>query len=252
MRYTILLVDDNKDFWSSRSEYRSDEYAIQVAYNGAEALKILEKNSVNIVISDIMMPVMNGTELCRQIKTNMQWSHIPVILLTARMAEEYKSEGFEQGADDYIVKPFDFKLLKLRIRKFIEWTEKSHRKFSQKIEVTPNEITITPLDEQFIEKAIKIVEERMSDSDFSVEMLGAELGLSRSHLYKKLMCITGKGPAEFIRIIRLKLSKQLLKESQKQIAEIAYEVGFSSPKRFTVNFKNEFGISPSDYIRSLK
>ena len=124
-----------------------------------------------------MMPVMNGTELCRQIKTNMQWSHIPVILLTARMAEEYKSEGFEQGADDYIVKPFDFKLLKLRIRKFIEWTEKSHRKFSQKIEVTPNEITITPLDEQFIEKAIKIVEERMSDSDFSVEMLGAELGL---------------------------------------------------------------------------
>ena len=105
---------------------------------------------------------------------------------------------------------------------------------------------------EFIEKAIKIVEERMSDSDFSVEMLGAELGLSRSHLYKKLMCITGKGPAEFIRIIRLKRSKQLLKESQKQIAEIAYEVGFSSPKRFTVNFKNEFGISPSDYIRSLK
>lgn len=252
LRYTILLVDDNKDFCSFMSEYLSDEYAIQVAYNGAEALKILEKNSVNIVISDIMMPVMNGTELCRQIKTNMQWSHIPVILLTARMAEEYKSEGFEQGADDYIVKPFDFKLLKLRIRKFIEWTEKSHRKFSQKIEVTPNEITITPLDEQFIEKAIKIVEERMSDSDFSVEMLGAELGLSRSHLYKKLMCITGKGPAEFIRIIRLKRSKQLLKESQKQIAEIAYEVGFSSPKRFTVNFKNEFGISPSDYIRSLK
>ena len=117
---------------------------------------------------------------------------------------------------------------------------------------TLKEITITPLDEQFIEKAIKIVEERMSDSDFSVEMLGAELGLSRSHLYKKLMCITGKGPAEFIRIIRLKRSKQLLKESQKQIAEIAYEVGFSSPKRFTVNFKNEFGISPSDYIRSLK
>lgn len=252
LRYSILLVDDNKDFCSFMSEYLSDEYTIRIAYNGAEALKILEKSSVNIVISDIMMPVMNGTELCRQIKTNMQWSHIPVILLTARMAEEYKSEGFEQGADDYIVKPFDFKLLKLRIRKFIEWTEKSHRKFSQKMEVTPNEITITPLDEQFIGKAIKIVEERMSDSDFSVEMLGAELGLSRSHLYKKLMCITGKGPAEFIRIIRLKRSKQLLKESQKQIAEIAYEVGFSSPKRFTVNFKNEFGISPSDYIRSLK
>lgn len=251
-QYTILLVDDNKDFCSFMSEYLSDEYAIRTAYDGAEALKALEENDINIVISDIMMPIMNGTELCRQIKTNMKWSHIPVILLTARMAEEYKSEGFEQGADDYIVKPFDFKLLKLRIRKFIEWTEKSHRKFSQKMEVEPNEITITSLDEQFIGKAIRIVEEHMSDSDFSVEILGAELGLSRSHLYKKLMCITGKGPAEFIRIIRLKRSKQLLEKSQKQIAEIAYEVGFSSPKRFTVNFKNEFGISPSDYIRSIK
>lgn len=251
-RYTILLVDDNKDFCSFMAEYLSDEYAILIAYNGAEALKVLEKSNVNLVISDIMMPVMNGTELCRQIKTNVQWSHIPVILLTARMAEEYKSEGFEQGADDYIVKPFDFKLLKLRIKKFIEWTEKSHRTFSQKMEVTPHEITITPLDEQFIGKAIQIVEERMSDTDFSVEILGAELGMSRSHLYKKLMVITGKGPADFIRIIRLKRSKQLLKESQKQIAEIAYEVGFSSPKRFTVNFKNEFGLSPSDYIRSLK
>jgi signal transduction histidine kinase/ligand-binding sensor domain-containing protein/CheY-like chemotaxis protein/AraC-like DNA-binding protein len=251
-RYTILLVDDNKDFCSFMSEFLSGEYAIRTAYNGAEALKVLEENNINIVVSDIMMPVMNGTELCRQIKTNMQWSHIPVILLTARMAEEYRTEGFEQGADDYIVKPFDFNLLKLRIKKLIEWTERCHRKFSLKMEVAPNEITITPLDEQFIGKAIKIVEERMSDSDFSVEMLGAELGLSRSHLYKKLMCITGKGPADFIRIIRLKRSKQLLEKSQKQIAEIAYEVGFNSPKRFTINFKNEFGISPSDYIRSLK
>lgn len=251
-QYTILLVDDNKDFCNFMSEYLSDEYAIRTAYNGAEALNVLKKDDINIVISDIMMPVMNGTELCQQIKTNMQWSHIPVILLTARMAEEYKNEGFEQGADDYIVKPFDFNLLKLRIRKFIEWTEKSHRTFRQKIEVTPNEITITPLDEQFIGKAIRMVEEHLNDADFSVEKLGAELGLSRSHLYKKMMCITGKGPAEFIRIIRLKRSKQLLEKSQKQIAEIAYEVGFSSPKRFTISFKNEFGISPSDYIRSLK
>ena len=129
LRYTILLVDDNKDFCSFMSEYLSDEYAIQVAYNGAEALKILEKNSVNIVISDIMMPVMNGTELCRQIKTNMQWSHIPVILLTARMAEEYKSEGFEQGADDYIVKPFDFKLLSCASGNLLNGQKKANRKF---------------------------------------------------------------------------------------------------------------------------
>lgn len=251
-RYTILLVDDNKDFLSFMSEYLSDEYATFTACNGAEALKALEENDIHIVVSDIMMPVMNGTELCRQIKTNVQWSHIPVILLTARMAEECRIEGLEQGADDYIVKPFDFSLLRMRIRKFIEWTEKSHHIFNRKMEVAPHEITITSLDEKFIGKAIGIVEEHISDSEFTVELLGAELGLSRSHLYKKLMCITGKGPAEFIRIIRLKRSKQLLEKSQMQIAEIAYEVGFNSPKRFTINFKNEFGISPSEYIRSLK
>lgn len=234
------------------AEYLSDEYHVLTAYNGEEALEVLGKEEVNITITDLMMPVMNGTELCRQIKTNLKWSHIPVILLTARMAEEYRNEGYEQGADDYIIKPFDFNLLKLRIRKFIEWTEWSHRTFSQKMEVTPQEITITSLDEQLISKAISIVEANISDSYFSVEKLSCELGLSRSHLYKKLMLITGKGPAEFIRIIRLKRGRQLLEKSQKQIAEIAYEVGFNSPKRFTISFKKEFGILPSDYVRSLK
>lgn len=251
-RNVILLVDDNKDFCSFMSEYLSDEYAIKIAYNGEEAISILNKDDIDIVISDVMMPVMNGTELCKRIKTNVELSHIPVILLTARMAEESKNEGYKMGADDYIVKPFDFSMLKLRIKKFIEWKEKSHQNFSQKMEISPSEITITPLDELFIGKAIKIVEERMCDTDFSVEVLGSELGLSRSHLYKKLMVITGKGPADFIRIIRLKRSKQLLLNSQKQIAEIAYEVGFSSPKRFTINFKKEYGISPSEYIRSQK
>lgn len=250
--YTILVVDDNKEFCHFMAEYLSDEYHVLTAYNGEEALEVLGKEEVNITITDLMMPVMNGTELCRQIKTNLKWSHIPVILLTARMAEEYRNEGYEQGADDYIIKPFDFNLLKLRIRKFIEWTEWSHRTFSQKMEVTPQEITITSLDEQLISKAISIVEANISDSYFSVEKLSCELGLSRSHLYKKLMLITGKGPAEFIRIIRLKRGRQLLEKSQKQIAEIAYEVGFNSPKRFTISFKKEFGILPSDYVRSLK
>lgn len=195
---------------------------------------------------------MSGTELCKQIKSNIYWSHIPVILLTARTAEEYKIEGFELGADDYITKPFNFNLLKLRINKFIEWTEKSHIAFSQKMDVSPAEITITSLDEKLIEKAIKVVEEHMSDTEFSVETLGAAIGLSRSHLYKKLMVITGKGPDDFIRTIRLKRGRQLLEKSQLQIAEIAYEVGFNSPKRFTINFREEFGLSPSEYLRIHK
>lgn len=248
----LLLVDDNRDFCAFMADSLSDEYTVLVAFNGQEALEQLRNNDIQIVISDVMMPVMSGTELCHRIKTNIQWSHIPVILLTARTAEEYQLEGLELGADDYLTKPFNFNLLKLRIRKFLEWTEKCHHSFIQKLDVSPSEITITPLDEKLMEKAIKIVEEHISDTEFSVEELGAAVGLSRSHLYKKLMHITGKGPAEFIRTIRLKRGRQLLEKSQLQIAEIAYAVGFNSPKRFTINFKSEFGVSPSAYVRSHK
>jgi signal transduction histidine kinase/ligand-binding sensor domain-containing protein/DNA-binding response OmpR family regulator len=252
MHPVLLFVDDNEDFCAFMSDSLSDEYTVLLANNGQEAIEQLEKQDVNVVISDVMMPVMDGTELCRRIKTNIQWSHIPVILLTARTAEEYQIEGLEVGADDYLTKPFNFNMLKLRIRKFLEWTEKCHISFSQKMDVTPSEITITPLDQQLIEKAIKVVEEHITDTEFSVEELGSEVGLSRSHLYKKLMSITGKGPAEFIRTIRLKRGRQLLEKSQMQIAEVAYSVGFNSPKRFTINFKSEFGISPSEYLRSKK
>ena len=248
----LLLVDDNRDFCEFMADSLADEYSVLVAFNGQEALEQLRKNDVNIVVSDVMMPIMSGTELCSRIKTNILWSHIPVILLTARTAEEYQIEGLELGADDYLTKPFNFNLLKLRIQKFLEWTEKCHLSFSQKMDVSPGEITITPLDEQLIEKAIKVVEEHISDTEFSVEDLGAAVGLSRSHLYKKLMNITGKGPAEFIRTIRLKRGRQLLGKSQLQIAEIAYAVGFNSPKRFTINFKSEFGLSPSEYLRTYK
>jgi signal transduction histidine kinase/ligand-binding sensor domain-containing protein/DNA-binding response OmpR family regulator len=248
----LLFVDDNKDLCEFIEDNLSNDYAVITAYNGQEALDKLHKNDVTIVVSDVMMPVMSGTELCKQIKTNILLSHIPIILLTARTTEEHKIEGLELGADDYITKPFNFNVLKLRIQKFIEWTEKSHQVFRQKINVSPAEITITSLDEKLIEKAIKIVEEHMSDYNFSVETLGETLGLSRGHLYKKLMVITGKGPAEFIRTIRMKRGRQLLEKSQLQIAEIAYEVGYNSPKRFTVNFREEFGISPSEYLRIYK
>jgi len=248
----LLFVDDNKDFCEFMADNLGEEYSVITANNGQEAIEQLDKFDVTIVISDVMMPVMNGTELCKKIKSNIYWSHIPVILLTARTAEEYVIEGLELGADDYIVKPFNINLLKLRIRKFIEWTEKSHITFSQKLDVSPAEITITSLDEILIGKAIKVVEDHISDAEFLVESLGAALGLSRGHLYKKLMAVTGKGPAEFIRTIRLKRGRQLLEKSQLQIAEIAYEVGYNSPKRFSINFREEFGMSPSEYLRIYK
>jgi signal transduction histidine kinase/ligand-binding sensor domain-containing protein/DNA-binding response OmpR family regulator len=248
----LLFVDDNKDFCEFMADNLGDEYSVITVNNGQEAMKQLDKVNINIVVSDVMMPVMSGTELCKKIKTTIYWSHIPVILLTARTAEEYQIEGLELGADDYITKPFNFNLLRLRIHKFIEWTEKCHIMFSQKPDVSPSEITITSLDEKLIEKAIKLVEEHMDDTEFSVEALGAAIGLSRGHLYRKLMVITGKGPAEFIRTIRLKRGRQLLEKSQLQIAEIAYQVGFNSPKRFTKNFRDEFGVSPSEYLRAYR
>ncbi|MDP4269797.1 MAG: response regulator, partial [Bacteroidota bacterium] len=248
-KLALLFVDDNKDLCEFISDNLSDDYNVLIAHDGQEALSMLTYHDVNIVVSDVMMPVMDGNELCRQVKTNIKWSHIPVILLTAKTAEESRIEGLELGADDYITKPFNLDILKLRITKFIEWTQKSHQSFSQKLDVSPSEITITTLDEKLLEKALKIVEEHMSDTEFSVETLGESLGLSRGHLYKKLMAITGKGPAEFIRTIRLKRGRQLLEKSQLQIAEIAYEVGYNSPKRFTINFKEEFGMSPSEYLR---
>lgn len=248
----LLFVDDNPDLCEFIQDSLSNDYSILIANDGQEALVLLKQNDVNIVVSDIMMPVMDGIELCRQIKTNIEWSHIPVILLTAKTADEHKIEGLEIGADDYVTKPFNLDILKLRILKFFEWSLKSHKTFKQKLDVNPHEITITTLDEKLIEKAVNIVEKYISDTEFSVEMLGEALGLSRGHLYRKLMAITGKGPLEFIRLVRLKRGKQLLEKSQLPISQIAYQVGFNSPKRFTKQFREEFGMSPSEYVRMMK
>lgn len=244
-------MDDNKEYLDIIASVLSDEYNVLTADNGEKALELLDKENINLIISDVMMPGIDGMELCRRIKSNICWSHIPVILLTAKGAEESRIEGLELGADDYITKPFNYQLLRLRIHKFIELFERNHRMFKNQIDVEPSEITITSLDEKLVEKALKIVEDHMEDSEFSVEVLSQELALSRGYLYKKLMAITGKGPAEFIRTIRLKRARQLLANSQLQIAEVAYKCGFNSPKRFAQNFRNEFGMLPSEYLKGL-
>jgi signal transduction histidine kinase/CheY-like chemotaxis protein len=248
----LLFVDDNQDLCEFIHDNLMNDYSVLIANDGKEALVLLKQSDVNIVVSDIMMPVMDGIELCRQIKTNIEWSHIPVILLTAKTADEHKIEGLEIGADDYVTKPFNLDILKLRILKFFEWSLKSHKTFKQKLEVKPSEITITSLDEKLIEKAIQTVEANIDDPAFSVDVLCELLGLSRGHLYRKLMAITAKSPSEFIRLVRLKRGKQLLGKSQLQISEISYQVGFNSPQHFTKKFREEFGMSPSEYGRTLK
>lgn len=247
--YTILLVDDNSDFLDFLSACLSTSYNVLKATNGKDALEILKTENADIVVSDIMMPDMNGLELCSTIKNDILTSHIPVILLTARASEEYQLEGLNNGADDYITKPFNMEILKLRISKLIERSLKKHELFDEQLKIEPSHIAITPLDRQFVEKAIQIVEDNINNADFSVEELAEKLNISRGYLYKKIVKLTGKNALEFIRLIRMKRAQQLLTESQLQIAEIAYKLGYNSPKVFTKHFKEKFGMTPSEFIR---
>ena len=252
-QFTMLMVDDSPDMCRFVHDYFRGEYNVITASNGEVALERLEENdNIDLVVSDVNMPKMDGLELCKRIKTDLRWSHIPVILLTGRRGDQVEVEGLRLGADDYITKPFNVEMLRLRVKKFIEKRENRQRQFREKMDVAPSDITITSVDEQFIQRAIKICEDHMSDTEFSVEVLGHELSLSRTYLYKKLINITGKGPAEFIRTIRLKRGKQYLEQSMMPIADIAAELGYANPKRFTENFKAEFGMSPSEYSKKYR
>jgi signal transduction histidine kinase/DNA-binding response OmpR family regulator len=244
---TILVVDDNQDMLSFVSSCMKESFNVFTASDGDAALEILQREQVNLIISDVMMPGIDGFELCRRVKSDITLSHIPIILLTARTTDVSRIEGLQLGADDYLTKPFNVEVLRLRVNKFIDWEQNNHQLFRQKMNIEPSEITITPLDEQFIQKAIALVEKNIGDSEFSVETMASEVGMSRSTLYKKLMAITGLGPAEFIRTIRVKRGKALLETSQMQITEIAYSVGFTTVKSFTMNFKAEYGVTPTEY-----
>lgn len=243
----LLIVDDNEDFRTYMKYSLELQYRVKLAENGQKAWEILSSNHElpDLIISDIMMPVMDGNTLCKKIKEDKRTSHIPVILLSAKHATESKLHGLELGADDYVTKPFNITILVLRIRKLIELSR--YNKSKGTIDPSPSEIVITSLDEKLIEKAIKYVEDNISRSELSVEELSSELGMSRVHLYKKLLQITGKTPIEFIRVIRLKRAAQLLRESQLHVSEVAFEVGFNNPKYFSRYFKDEFGVLPSVY-----
>ena len=252
-QFTMLVVDDSADMCRFVRDYFRGEYNVITASDGEQALKQLQDNdNIDLVVSDVTMPKMDGLELCQYVKTNLRWSHIPVILLTGRTGEEMEMKGLKLGADDYITKPFNVEMLRLRVKKLIEKKENRQKQFREKIDVAPSEITITSVDEEFIQKALRICEEHISDTEFSVEVLGQELSLSRTYLYKKLINITGKGPAEFIRTIRMKRAKQYLESGQMQITEISAALGYNSPKRLTENFKAEYGMSPSEYLKNIR
>lgn len=246
----ILLVEDNADFRNFVSSELSRHYAVFTAADGNSALDVLEKEDIDLIVSDIMMEGMDGLELCKRVKTNLDTSHIPFIMLTAKAMAEDEIHGLELGADDYVTKPFHMQILMLRIQKQLEARSQARREFREKLDVAPSEITITSLDEQFLAKAIGLVEENMSDSDFSVERLSSLVNMHRTNLYKKLLSLTGRTPQEFIRTIRLKRAAQYLLRSQLYVSEIAYRVGFNSPKLFSRHFREAFGMTPKEYQRS--
>jgi signal transduction histidine kinase/ligand-binding sensor domain-containing protein/DNA-binding response OmpR family regulator len=243
----LLLVEDNEDFRFYLKDNLRLHYRIVEARNGKEGWNQALSALPDLIVSDVMMPEMNGIELCRKIRNDTRVSHIPVILLTARTTEEQKMEGFEIGADDYITKPFNFEILQSRIRNLIQKRESFQKDFRKQIEIKASHVNITSLDEKLIERAIKCVEDNISDTNFSVEDLSRELGMSRVHLYKKLLALTGKSPLEFIRVIRLQQAAQMLEKSQLTVSEIAYKVGFNNPKYFTKYFKEEYKMLPSAY-----
>ena len=249
---SILVVDDNPDMLTFIADSLAETCDVLTATDGQAALDTLATHNISLVISDVMMPGIDGFELCRRMKSDIHTSHIPIILLTARTTDQSKIEGLQLGADDYITKPFNMDVLLLRVQKIREWATTRHQDFKRKLDINPSDITITPLDEQFLQKAIHTVEEHISDSDFTVETLGQQLGMSRSFLYKKLMAVTGQGPAEFIRTLRIKRGMALLQRSQMQVTEIAYAVGFNSLKSFTMNFKAEYGMTPTEYLKNVK
>ncbi|QEC51367.1 signal transduction histidine kinase [Anseongella ginsenosidimutans] len=243
----VLLVEDNEDFRFYLKDGLEENFIILEAGNGTEGWEMAAKHIPDIVVSDIMMPGLNGMELCRKIKSDRRTSHVPVILLTALAEEEQELEGLETGADDYVTKPFSFDVLLLRIKNLVAQRELVRKSFQKHMEIKPSEVSITPLDESLIQKAIALVEENIANADFSVEDLSGKLNMSRVALYKKLLSLTGKSPIEFIRVIRLKRAAQLLGKSQLTVSEIAYQVGFNNPKYFTQYFKKEFNIPPSRY-----
>lgn len=245
----ILIVEDDIDILNYLEDELSDSYQIIKANNGHDGWKQAFDKVPDLIVSDIMMPGIDGLELCKKLKTSIETSHIPVILLTAKTSLEHEIEGLETGADDYIHKPFHPRLLKLKVDKIIESRELLKQKFSKVDFFTVKEMTVTSADEKFLQKAITFVKDNLSDTELNIEKMGSTLNISRVHLYRKLKAITNQNPTEFIRIIRLKQAAYLLSQNKLNISEIAYMVGFNSHQYFTNSFQKHFGMSPTEYSR---
>ena len=246
----LLIVDDNQDIRTYVSNLFKHTYKVLEAKDGQDGIDIAIEHIPDIIISDIMMPIKNGIQLCNNLKTDERTSHVPIILLTAKAGEENEIEGIKTGADDYITKPFNEKLLKIRVEKLIENRKKLQLRYSQEVVLKPKEIAITSIEEQFLERLQKVLDHKLTDSSFNVQEFSKAIGMSRMQLHRKLKALTGLPASEFIRYERLKLAAQLLKKSKINISEIGYNVGFNDHAYFSKCFKDRFHCTPTEYAQS--
>ena len=251
-RKKLLIVEDNADFRAYLVHEFSSDFDVVEAGDGVEGEEMVREEWPDLVISDLMMPKRDGIAFCQRMKNDIHTSHIPFILLTAKMSDDARIESYKAGADSYISKPFNFEMLQVRVQKLIEQRETRKVTFKKNIEITPSEITTTSLDEEFVKKAVAFVEKNMDNSEYSLEDLSSDLGLSKTHLNRKLTVILNMKPLQFIRSIRLKRATQLLVGSQYNVVEIADKVGFNTIKYFNRYFKEEFGMTPTQYREANK
>jgi DNA-binding response OmpR family regulator len=246
----ILIVEDSEDVRSHIAEGLGDHYILKMAENGKIGLEAGIETIPDLVITDLMMPEMDGVELCEKLKTDERTSHIPVIMLTAKASVESRLKGLETGADDYVTKPFNMNELRIRINNLIEQRRRLRERFGKDSRLEPKDVAVTSQDEKFLNRTMEIIEKNLGDCDFEVTLLADEMGMSRMQLFRKLKALTNQTPSEFVRTIRLKRAARLMKKNFGNIAEITYEVGFNNLSYFAKCFKELYGMLPSEYVKN--
>ena len=248
----VLMVEDNIDLIRYVKKELSGQFNIVEARNGEEGLSLAQKKIPDLIVSDIMMPIMDGVTLIKNLRGDDRTSHIPIILLTARDDGEMKIKGFEMGAEQYLVKPFEIDELSARIKSILGQRERLRKKYSQEFTLQPSDITLKNRDMIFLDKLVKIVEQNLTNETFAVEDLQNEIGMSRMQLHRKLKALTNQSTSDFIRSIKLKRAAQILRQPGIQIAEAAYLSGFNHTSYFSKCFKEKFGVLPSEYVRKAE
>ena len=249
-QHTLLVVEDNEELLQLMVRLLRRDYNVITAENGKEAVTVVDNEDVDLIVTDIMMPVMDGIELCKYVKNKLEISHIPVLLLTAKNKEEDRAEAYEVGADAFISKPFNLAVLHARIRNLLKSKERMAHDFKNQLVFEVKDLNYTSLDEDFMQRAIDCVNRHLEDCEFDQPQFVDEMGTSKSTLYKKLKSLTGLNTSAFIRNIRLKAACRIMEEKGNavRISDLAYAVGFNDPKYFSSCFKKEFGMLPTEYL----